>query len=96
MTVGRMVARSCQTGDVALKSNGAAGVLSDTLALKRVCTGFMIMAAGAVKIVDEEDNACTIPTGAPAGTIFPIRVKQFYSTGTTVSAANLLLFYSKV
>lgn len=56
----------------------------DSNALALPTRGIAFATAGALKILDGNGNAVTIPSGVlQAGVIHPIRATQVFSTGTT-------------
>ena len=81
-------------GDVAKKSNGVAGVRSDTLALLRNAVGFMINAAGSVTVVTAKGGTVTLTpaAGVPIG----LEIQQVKNTGTSVANADIVLFYTDI
>lgn len=81
-------------GDVALKSDGTSGVRSDTLALKRMAVGFMVNAAGNVTFITGKNDSVTLTpaAGVPIG----LQIRQVMDTGTTVTNANIVLFYTDI
>lgn len=87
---------SSARGDEALLTSGAAGALSDTLNLKRPAVGLLLIAAGAIKILTDEDAEQTYASGELAlGIYHPIRVKRVFSTGTTLTSAQFRLGYAR-
>jgi hypothetical protein len=68
--------------------------LSDSVDLADgICRSICILSAGAIKINDGEGTTVVIPTGLALGVWHPIRAKRIWSTGTTVTAANVLIGY---
>lgn len=84
---------ACQ-GDAAALADGTIGALSDTKLLRRQAVGFMINAAGNLKVATAKGGVVTLTpaAGIPIG----LAIAQVYSTGTTVAAANLVLFYTDI
>ncbi len=58
-----------------------------------ICRWICILSAGALKITDGEGSDQTIPTGLAVGVWHPIWARRIWSTGTTVTPANILVGY---
>ena len=71
-----------------------ASCLSDTLNLLAIWQGFMIHAAGAIKVVTADGDTLALPACA-VGVVIPIAIKKIFATGTVVSAANITLLGGK-
>ena len=87
---------SSARGDEALLTNGSTGALSDALNLKRPAVGLLLLVAGAIKILTDEDAEQTYASGELAlGVWHPIRVKRVFSTGTALTSAQFRLGYAR-
>lgn len=81
-------------GNVALKSDGSAGVRSDLLGLKRYAIGLMVNAAGSVTVVTAKGGTVTLTpaVGVPIG----LEIQQVRNTGTSVANGDIVLFYTDI
>lgn len=55
--------------------------------------GIAITAAGALRLIMVGGEDVTIPTGMAVGVIHRIRATQVVSSGTTVTAGNVIVFH---
>jgi hypothetical protein len=75
-----------------VREDGSVGTaLSDTLKLQTPAHGIHFLAAGEVTIVDEDGNQSKIQ--GLAGNDYARLITQVRATGTTVTAANLVLLW---
>jgi hypothetical protein len=97
MSVHTSIATDTRTGATAALSDGTIGALSDSKDLRRRAVGFIVHAAGTVRVTTEEqDDGVYTDWPAPAvGILYPVTIRRLWSTGTSVAAANITLLYSK-
>lgn len=97
MSVRTQVATDSRTADKAYVADGTLGALSDSKNLRRAALGLMIHAAGTVRVTLEEqtDGAYVDMPALAVGVVHPLAIKRLWSTGTSVAAANIQLFYAQ-
>lgn len=87
------IIRTRTPGDVGLLADGTVGILSDTKNLKKTCLAFMALAAGNVAVNQEPNGSTSVVIPVTAGQIVPFSCTRFFSTGTTITAAQIVLLY---
>lgn len=87
------VVRTRVPGDEALLADGTAGCLSNTKDLKNPPIAFMVKADGNVAINKVPLGGSSVVIPVTAGTIYPFEVTRFFSTNTTLTAAQIVLLY---
>lgn len=69
-------------------------VLSDTKDLAVETVGVHANGNGDIRVMLHDGSTATLTLAACVD--YPYRVRRFYATGTTLTAAQIVLFYSKV
>lgn len=80
-------------GDVALKSDGSAGVKSDTLNLGKQALGFHANADGTVAVNRDPQVSGAVTLQVTQGQFYPYQLVRVYSTNTSLSNAEIVLLY---
>jgi hypothetical protein len=94
MSVRRNIPTGCELASVALLADGTVGAKSDTKLLKRHVVGFVLEAAGNIKVRCKDGTTPTL-TGWATGVEHGMYITQLYSTGTTVADTAIQLLYSE-
>ena len=87
------IVRTRVPGDEALLADGTVGCLSDTKNLKNPPIAFMVKADGNVAINKTPLGGSSVVIPVTEGTIYPFEVTRFFSTSTTLTAAQIVLLY---
>ncbi len=87
------IVRTRVPGDEALLADDTVGCLSNTKNLKNPPIAFMVKADGNVAINKTPLGGSSVVIPVTAGTIYPFEVTRFFSTGTTLTAAQIVLLY---
>lgn len=91
MFLAKFVPHRAMSATAALKNDGTAGALSDTLPLQTPCHGLRFLASGNVTVVDMYGNVSVI--NGVAGNDYAQAISQIRATGTVVAASNLVLLW---
>jgi hypothetical protein len=83
-----------ENGDVATRTSGTAGVQSDTEELKYPAVGFLLRVNGDIKVTTLRGKSPTLT--CLAGIQYSLGIKQVWDTGTTVTNAQIVLFYGRL
>lgn len=81
-------------GDVATRENGTAGVQHDTQLLTKPAVGFVLRVDGDIKVKTLRGSDVTFTCLACIP--YSIGFKQVFDTGTTVTNAQIVLFYARL